>query len=213
MVQKPMLRIEVCAQIVKKRILLVDDSKSSLKLTRQEILSVLSLNNLEEEVEVDLATDGIDAVSKIDNLSTYGESYALVIVDIFMPRANGLDVAQFIRVHAYRGSLMPIVALTGTSNMAEWPSSCGADAVHSRYLSSLQDPSSVSPPSPSNMAAQENVSPAFASLAIDSEHQVSGIHHLDPAAIGSAVSLFDASLSKPITTSALAPLIAQWVLP
>mmetsp|Transcript_23151 Transcript_23151/g.42488 ORF Transcript_23151/g.42488 Transcript_23151/m.42488 type:complete len:207 (+) Transcript_23151:566-1186(+) len=206
MVQKPMLRIEVCAQIVKKRILLVDDSKSSLKLTRQEILSVLSLNNLEEEVEVDLATDGIDAVSKIDNLSTYGESYALVIVDIFMPRANGLDVAQFIRVHAYRGSLMPIVALTGTSNMAEWPSSCGADAVHSRYLSSLQDPSSVSPPSPSNMAAQENVS-------IDSEHQVSGIHHLDPAAIGSAVSLFDASLSKPITTSALAPLIAQWVLP
>ena len=65
MVQKPMLRIEVCAQIVKKRILLVDDSKSSLKLTRQEILSVLSLNNLEEEVEVDLATDGIDAVSKV----------------------------------------------------------------------------------------------------------------------------------------------------
>mmetsp|Transcript_27731 Transcript_27731/g.50407 ORF Transcript_27731/g.50407 Transcript_27731/m.50407 type:complete len:520 (-) Transcript_27731:138-1697(-) len=151
-------------QPLKTRILIVDDSKSSLKLTDKKLRSILSFYRLEEEVGIDLASDGLEAISKIDKISSIGESYSLVLLDVVMPRANGLDVAKFARVSAYHGSLMPIVALSGIDE-ADWPSSQGAG--------------------PAGL--------------------------LDGG--GSAVTLFDGALLKPITTSALAPLIACFVLP
>ncbi len=67
-----------------KKILVVDDEQSFLDLVA-EFLSTVGLT-------VDTAADGMEAVHKFNE-----EDYALVIMDIAMPRLNGVEAIRMIR--------------------------------------------------------------------------------------------------------------------
>ena len=90
-------------------ILLVDDSPDDVALT----LRALKKNNMANRVDV--ATDGEEALryllpeDRSDNRLP-----ALVLLDINLPKVNGLDVLRAIRTHE-RTRHLPVVVLT-TSN-------------------------------------------------------------------------------------------------
>ena len=88
---------------MKKTILTVDDSES--------ILAVVS-TTLEDEYEVITASDGMDAIGKLNS----GISVDLIITDLNMPKADGIQVIKSAR-SIDKFSLIPILMLTTESQM------------------------------------------------------------------------------------------------
>ena len=78
-----------------KRILVVDDEPSIIKGL------VFSLS--QEGYAIDAAYDGEEALEKFQN-----NEYDLVILDVMLPKMNGLEVLQRIR----EGSGIPVIMLT-----------------------------------------------------------------------------------------------------
>jgi signal transduction histidine kinase/ActR/RegA family two-component response regulator len=78
------------------KILLVEDSPDNQSLYK----IILS----REGVEIDIASDGSQGVEKALN-----EKYALVLMDVQMPKMDGHEATQTLRARGYQG---PIVALT-----------------------------------------------------------------------------------------------------
>ena len=78
------------------RILLVDDSEDSLEIHR------LLFKKL--GITVDTVNDGQEAVAR-----ALGGSYEMILMDMEMPRMNGLEACKKLRSHGYK---VPIVALT-----------------------------------------------------------------------------------------------------
>jgi DNA-binding response OmpR family regulator len=72
-----------------------------------EMLRGLKDNFEFEQYEVDVARDGVTALSKIS-----GSSYDLVILDIMLPKLSGLDVCKRARE---QGIATPIIMLTAKS--------------------------------------------------------------------------------------------------
>jgi two-component system, chemotaxis family, chemotaxis protein CheY len=80
-----------------KKVLVVDDSQT----VRQQVSRALNMAGY----DVVEAVDGVDGQAKVD------ESVAMVILDINMPRMNGLDLLDSIKRDAKNANL-PIVMLT-----------------------------------------------------------------------------------------------------
>jgi DNA-binding response OmpR family regulator len=78
-----------------KRILIVDDEPS--------IVKGLSLSLKQDGYEIDAAYDGEEAVDKFNN-----NPYDLIILDVMLPKLNGLNVLQRIRER----SRVPVIMLT-----------------------------------------------------------------------------------------------------
>jgi two-component system response regulator len=90
-------------------ILLVDDSPDHIALT----LRALKKNNMANHVDV--ATDGEEALRYLlPEERSDNRLPALVLLDINLPKVNGLDVLRAIRAHE-RTRHLPVVVLT-TSN-------------------------------------------------------------------------------------------------
>ena len=85
-----------------KKVLIADDEP--------DILEIISYNLLKEGYRVETAKDGIDALDKI---STFKPD--LVILDIMMPKMNGVEVCKIMRSkHEYNDTL--IIFLTALSD-------------------------------------------------------------------------------------------------
>lgn len=70
------------------RLLVVDDEEASTRLLQAELHDL-------EEYEVDLASDGVEAINKIQKTL-----YDLVLLDIRMPRVDGIQVLKFLQEHS-----------------------------------------------------------------------------------------------------------------
>ncbi len=70
---------------------------------------------------VDVARDGLEAVDKCRK-----RVYDVVTMDIEMPNMGGLDAIRLIREFC---PTMPIIALTGYVNGADWADRCRADKI------------------------------------------------------------------------------------
>lgn len=81
-------------------VLLVEDTLNMRKL----ISTILKSEN----IEVDEAADGEEALEKLEN----GNKYSLLLVDIMMPKLNGLELTKEIR----KFSQVPIIFITALSD-------------------------------------------------------------------------------------------------
>jgi DNA-binding NtrC family response regulator len=86
---------------MRKRILVIDDDRSVRWLLR-ELLE-------DEAYEVDLASDGLDALEKLDQQRSV---YDVILLDLAMPRMHGLKFLQEMQQRAL-DVLPSIIALSG----------------------------------------------------------------------------------------------------
>jgi DNA-binding response OmpR family regulator len=93
------------------RILLVEDDRQDVELT----MTALEEYNLSNEVVV--ASDGEEALDYLYYRGTYqrrsGENPAVVLLDLKLPKVNGLEVLEAIRSDEAL-KMMPVVVLTSS---------------------------------------------------------------------------------------------------
>ncbi len=104
-----------------KQILIVDDNLSIRRL----IAEFLEL----EGYGIDTAGDGAEAFKK-----TMINSYDLIIMDIQMPKMNGMDAMRAVRINL---PAIPVIIISGTRDRAviQQARECGADAYISKPFS------------------------------------------------------------------------------
>ncbi len=90
------------ADVVKKKILIVEDEPDSLEIFVQML-------SQEPSYEVSSATDGVDALAKVE--SEKGD-FDLVLLDIVMPKMDGIDVLSKIKADPEKYGKPKIVMLT-----------------------------------------------------------------------------------------------------
>lgn len=78
-----------------RRMLIVDDEKL--------IVKGLKYGFMQDEMDVDVAYDGEEALEKIQN-----NQYAVILLDLMLPKISGMDVCQMVREF----SDVPIIMLT-----------------------------------------------------------------------------------------------------
>jgi signal transduction histidine kinase/CheY-like chemotaxis protein/HPt (histidine-containing phosphotransfer) domain-containing protein len=83
-------------------ILLADDNQIN------RTMLVHLLKNWNEELNIDEAVDGVEVIDKVSN-----KKYDLILLDLNMPKLNGIEAAQYIRTKLK--SNMKIVALTANA--------------------------------------------------------------------------------------------------
>jgi signal transduction histidine kinase len=66
-------------------------------------------------VEMDCAENGVEAVRMVHHARTIGRPYALVLMDLQMPRLDGLGAAERLRSGGVSASELPIIALTANA--------------------------------------------------------------------------------------------------
>src|SRR5690242_4130703 len=86
---------------MRKRILVVDDDKA-LRSLIQDLLE-------DESYEVDTAIDGLDALEQLDHQRN---GYDVILLDLTMPRLNGLQFLQKVQSQGFP-PLCSIIALSG----------------------------------------------------------------------------------------------------
>ena len=91
------------------KILLVEDNPDDVKLT----LRAFKANNISNDVIV--AEDGVQALDYLfgKDGNTGGELPSVVLLDLKLPRINGMEVLQKIRADE-RTKLLPVVILTSS---------------------------------------------------------------------------------------------------
>lgn len=90
-------------------ILLIEDNPDDEELT----IRALKRNKIDGEIVV--IRDGAEAVKYIESLAaTRGETPGLVLLDLKLPKVEGLEVLRFIRKNEYT-ALMPVVILTSSN--------------------------------------------------------------------------------------------------
>ena len=87
----------------KARVLVVDDA--------EEILQLVKIT-LEEDYEIDLARDGVEALEKIE-----AQRPALVVLDVMMPRMGGYEVCEELRSSKETATL-PVIILSARGEKA-----------------------------------------------------------------------------------------------
>jgi two-component system chemotaxis response regulator CheY len=101
---KAKLLYEVINKFLKKKsVLLIDDE--------QEIKSLMAnylVRSQVEENRIVFASDGKEALAKIQN-----QEFGLIIVDILMPRMNGLQLIKEIKLRAKYKDI-PVLIISGT---------------------------------------------------------------------------------------------------
>lgn len=92
----------------RKKILIVEDDQ----FTRYMMRTII--NTLDVGLDIDMAEDGLSGCEHIENAPG---SYALVLMDIHMPRLSGLDATKRIRSNsADPPSGTPIIAVTADAD-------------------------------------------------------------------------------------------------
>jgi len=87
-----------------RKILLVEDNPDDIALTTRAFKKYNLVN------QIDIARDGVEA---IDYLKNNSKLPSLVLLDIKLPKVDGLEVLQFIRKNEST-KLLPVVILTSS---------------------------------------------------------------------------------------------------
>ncbi len=87
-----------------RKILLVEDNPDDIELTTRAFLKHNLVN------KIDIARDGVEA---IEYLKEKNDLPSVVLLDIKLPKVNGLEVLQFIRQNEAT-KLLPVVILTSS---------------------------------------------------------------------------------------------------
>ncbi|MDP2888859.1 MAG: response regulator [Bacteroidota bacterium] len=93
-----------------RKILIVDDSPKDVELT----IAALAENNLANEVVV--AEDGVEALDFLYKRGKFGNDHgdpAVILLDIKMPRMNGIEVLKHIR-SVEKFKLIPVIMVTSS---------------------------------------------------------------------------------------------------
>lgn len=102
--EKAKFLLEIIGKFLyKKSVLLIDDE--------DEIKSLMSnylVKSRIEEKQIVLASDGKEALSKMQN-----QEFGLIIVDVLMPRMNGLQLIKEIKLRAKYKDI-PVLLISGT---------------------------------------------------------------------------------------------------
>jgi signal transduction histidine kinase/DNA-binding NarL/FixJ family response regulator/HPt (histidine-containing phosphotransfer) domain-containing protein len=86
------------------RVLLVEDNEYN------QIVLTDTLRNMIPEVAVELASNGLEAITLLQNFA-----FDLVLMDVQMPEMDGIEATKHIRAHLPRGKRdVPIIALTAS---------------------------------------------------------------------------------------------------
>lgn len=85
------------------KILLVDDNEIINQITKKVLQEI--------DIECDLATDGMEAIKKVEEKGP--NYYSIILMDIHMPKYNGYDISRIMKDEL--GIKTPIVALTATN--------------------------------------------------------------------------------------------------
>jgi two-component system response regulator len=103
----------------KVEILLVEDNPNDAEL----VMMALEQNKNIAECKIHYAKDGIEALQYLfgleDENSTLVNRPHMIILDLYMPRLDGLDVLKKIREHPEAKNI-PIVVLTASEKKADW---------------------------------------------------------------------------------------------
>lgn len=111
--------------MARKRILLVEDNPDDVELT----LRALRQTHLVDVENVVIARDGVEALAYLhgDEAHPPGEKPSLVLVDINLPRIDGIEVLRRIRKHPDT-KWLPVVILTSSEEERDLVDSYGFGA-------------------------------------------------------------------------------------
>jgi len=90
------------------RILLVEDNPGDVALTRE------ALRETPFESELDVASDGVEALAWLRERATRGRAPDLVLLDLNLPRKNGRELLQELRQDPLLGIIPVVVTTTST---------------------------------------------------------------------------------------------------
>jgi len=102
--EKAKLIIEVINKFLKKKSVLLIDDEDEIKSL---IANYLTKSKVDED-KIVYASDGKEALSKIQN-----QEFGLIIVDVLMPKMNGLQLIKEIKLRA-KFKDIPVVIISGT---------------------------------------------------------------------------------------------------
>ncbi len=87
----------------------IRNRKLKILVTEDEAINRMYITTILDRIgwEVHEASDGIEALEKIKS-----DTYDIVLMDISMPKLNGLDAVTQIRASEDEGTHLPVIALT-----------------------------------------------------------------------------------------------------
>ena len=102
--EKAKFLLELISNFLKKKSVLLIDDEDEIKSL---MANYLAKSNIEEN-KIVFASDGKEALSKIQN-----QDFGLIIVDILMPKMNGLQLIREIKLRAKYKDI-PVIVISGT---------------------------------------------------------------------------------------------------
>ncbi len=102
--EKTKLLLELISKFLKKKSILVIDDESEIK----ELMANYLVRSHIEEKSIVFASDGKEALSKIQN-----QEFGLIIVDVMMPRMNGLQLIKEVKFRTNSKDI-PVLLISGT---------------------------------------------------------------------------------------------------
>ncbi len=108
--ETPNIKRENFKEFAKKRILVAEDNPVNSKL--------ITILFSKSGIDVDVAEDGLEALSKIREALKSGKPYDLVLMDVHMPKMDGLEATLSIRADESLKNI-PIIALTASTDEDE----------------------------------------------------------------------------------------------
>lgn len=102
--EKAKFLLELISRMFHKKSVLIIDDEDEIK----SLMSNYLVKSQVEENKIVLASDGKEALAKIQN-----QDFGLIIVDVLMPKMNGLQLIKEIKMRAkYRD--IPVIIISGT---------------------------------------------------------------------------------------------------
>lgn len=93
-------------QKTRPRIIFIEDDKMLVRAYKEKLTM--------EGFEVDCATDGLEAIFKFGS-----NDYDLILLDLLLPKVNGLDVLKQLRTSGWPAAQKPVIVFSNLGNSSE----------------------------------------------------------------------------------------------